>query len=164
VDVVSIIGVVVIIKREQWVCQRSVAMASNIVTACLCCTTEGAVIANATGVIHNAAAIAVLMKPRLLSVVLSSVSCLRLLALWLSVGLVLKGNLQLMLSLLSCIELAKVVSGAWKIGQRGNMHCWMWTRLWMGGDAIQTCMNKTGSGLGDDEHEDVAEYWEDEGP
>jgi len=37
-------------------------------------------------------------------------------------------------------------------------------RLWMGGDATQTHMNKTGSGSGDDEHEDVAEYWDDEGP
>jgi len=123
VDAVSIVGVVVIIKREQWVCQRSVTMAGNIVTACLCCATEGAVIANATGVIHNAAAVAVLMKPRLLSVVLSSVSFPQLLALWLLVALVLKGNLQLMSLLLSCIELAKVVSGEQKAGRRGNMLC-----------------------------------------
>jgi len=31
-------------------------------------------------------------------------------------------------------------------------------------DATQTCMNKTGGGSGDDEHEDAAEYQEDEGP
>src|SRR6266850_5533502 len=40
-------------------------LAGNIVTACLCCAAEGAVIADAARVIHNAAAVAVLMKPRL---------------------------------------------------------------------------------------------------
>src|SRR6267142_1767265 len=37
-------------------------LAGNIVAACLCCTAEGAVIADATRVIHDAAAVAVLMK------------------------------------------------------------------------------------------------------
>ena len=114
---------------------KECCLASNIVTACLCCAAEGAVIADAAGVIHDVVAVAVLMKPRLLSVVLSSVSCLRSSASWLWVALVLKGNLQLMSSLLSCVELAKVVSGERKAGRRGNMLCWTWTRLWMGGDA-----------------------------
>src|SRR6267142_3354395 len=70
-------------------------LASNIVPACLCCAAEGAVIADAAGVIHNAAAVAVLMKPRLLSVVPSLVSRLRSSASWLGVASVLKGNLQL---------------------------------------------------------------------
>jgi len=110
-------------------------MAGNIVAACLCCAAEGAVIADTAGVIHNAVAVAVLMKPRLLLVVPSSVSRLWSSALWLWVALVSKGNLQLMSSPLSCVELAKVVSGEQKAGQRGNMLCWMWTRLWMGGNA-----------------------------
>src|SRR6267142_1026834 len=91
-------------------------LASNIITACLCCAAEGAVIADAARVIHDAVAVAVLMKPRLLSVVPSSVSCLQSSASWLWVALVSKGNLQLMLSLLSCVEPAKVVSGEWKAG------------------------------------------------
>ena len=58
-------------------------LASNIVAACLCYATEGAVIADAAGVIHDAAAVAVLMKLRLLSVVLSLVLHLRSSVLWL---------------------------------------------------------------------------------
>ena len=139
-------------------------MAGNIVTACLCCAAEGAVIADAARVIHDAAAIAVLMKLRLLSVVPSLVSCPQSSVSWLWVASVSKGNLQLMLSPLSCIEPAKVVSGEQKVEQRGNMLCWMWMRLWMGGDMTQTRMNETGGGSGDDEHKDAAEYWEDEGP
>src|SRR6266850_2283579 len=109
-------------------------LAGNIVAACLYCATEGSVIADATRVIHNAAAVAVLMKPRLLLVVPSSVSHPQSSVSWLWVASVLKGNLQLMSSLLSCIEPAKVVSGERKAGRRGNMLCWTWTRLWMGGD------------------------------
>ena len=112
-------------------------LASNIVTACLCCAAEGAVIADAAGVIHDAAAVAVLMKLRLLLVVLSSVSRPWSSALWLWVASVSKGNLQLMLLLLSCVEPAKVVSGEWKVGRRGNMLGWMWMRLWMGGDVMR---------------------------
>jgi len=112
-------------------------LAGNIVTACLCCAAEGAVIADTTGVIHDAAAVAVLMKPRLLLVVPSSVLHPRSSASWLWVALVLKGNLQLMSSLLSCVEPAKAVSGERKAGRRGNMLGWMWTRLWMGGDATR---------------------------
>ena len=112
-------------------------MAGNTVAACLCCTTEGAVITDATRVIHDAVAVAVLMKPRLLLVVPSSVSHLQSSAWWLWGASVSKGNLQLMSSPLSCIEPAKVVSGEWKAGQRGNMLCWMWMRLWMGGDAMR---------------------------
>src|SRR6267142_5455771 len=91
-------------------------LAGNIVTACLCCAVEGAVIADAAGVIHDAAAVAVLMKPRLLLVVPSLASHLQSLPLWLWVASVLKGNLQLMLSPLSCIEPAKGVSGERKAG------------------------------------------------
>src|SRR6266850_282136 len=116
---------------------KECCLASNIITACLCCAAEGAVIADAAGVIHDAAAVAVLMKPRLLSVVPSLVSHPWSSASWLWVASVLKGNLQLMSSLLSCVEPAKVVSGERKAGRRGNMLGWMWTRLWMGGDAMQ---------------------------
>jgi len=126
---VDVVSVVIVVKREQQVCQRNVAMASNIIAACLYCAAEGAVVADAAGVIHDAAAVAVLMKLRLLLVVLSLVLCLWLLALWLWVASVSKGNLQLMSLLLSCIGPAKVVSGEWKVGQRGNMLCWTWTRL-----------------------------------
>src|SRR6266850_543530 len=112
-------------------------LAGNIVAACLCCAAEGAVIADAAGVIHDAAAVAVLMKPRLLSVVPSSVLHPWSSVSWLWVALVSKGNLQLMSSLLSCVEPAKVVSGEWKVGRRGNMLGWTWTRLWMGGDAMR---------------------------
>src|SRR6267142_4770528 len=98
-------------RRRRGCCEKGVAgvsrechLAGNIITACLCCAAEGAVIADAAGVIHDAAAVAVLMKPRLLSVVPSSVSCPRLSASWLWVALVLKGNLQLISSLLSCVE------------------------------------------------------------
>jgi len=164
VDVVSVVGIIIIVKREQRVCRRNVTMAGNIVAACLCCTTEGAVIADTTRVIHNAVAVAVLMKLRLLLMVPSLVLHLWSSASWLWVASVSKGNLQLMLSPLSCIEPAKVVSGEQKVEQRGNMLCWMWMRLWMGGDMTQTRMNETGGGSGDDEHKDAAEYWEDEGP
>ena len=112
-DVVSII---VVVEREWQVCQRSVAMAGNIIAACLCCAAEGAVIADAAGVIHNTAAVAVLMKLRLLLVVTSLVLHLWSSALWLLVALVSKGNLQLMSLPLSCIEPAKVVSGEQKVG------------------------------------------------
>src|SRR6267142_6390295 len=161
-------------QGRRWGCrhrQKGVAgvskecrLASNIVAACLCCAAEGAVIADAPRVIHDAAAVAVLMKPRLLLVVPSSVLCLRSSASWLWVALVSKGNLQLMSLLLSCIELAKVVSGERKAGRRGNMLCWTWMRLWMGGNMTQTRMNETGGGSGDDERKDAAEYREDEGP
>src|SRR6266850_980978 len=125
-------------------CRKGVAgvlkechLAGNIVTACLCCAAEGAVIADTAGVIHDAAAVAVLMKPRLLSVVPSLVLRPWSSASWLWVASVSKGNLQLMSSLLSCVEPAKVVSGERKAGRRGNMLGWTWTRLWMGGDATR---------------------------
>src|SRR6266850_4650119 len=129
-------------RRGHCRCQKGAAgvskeccLASDIIAACLCCATEGAVIADAARVIHDAAAVAVLMKPRLLLVVPSSVSHPQSSASWLWVASVSKGNLQLMSSLLSCVEPAKVVSGERKAGRRGNMLCWTWTRLWMGGDA-----------------------------
>src|SRR6266850_1890076 len=102
-----------------------------------CHLASNIVIADAARVIHDAAAVAVLMKPRLLLVVPSSVLRPWSSASWLWVASVSKGNLQLMSSLLSCVEPAKVVSGERKVGRRGNMLGWMWTRLWMGGDAMR---------------------------